>query len=154
MEPIPVSLSKDSEERLSRELKPRLRALKQGLKPLFETNLPRWRRVYEAMPAEKTRDFPFQNASNLVVPLAGIHCDTLKARVVSAIWKTRPLWLCNIVGSFDGAGDEPREAWQNYLLHNAFEPTELDLYNVELAWISEIIRYGTSTIKIPYETIY
>ena len=154
MEPIPVTLSGETEERLSRELKPRLRALKQGLKPLFETNLPRWRRVYEALPAEKTRDFPFQNASNLVVPLAGIHCDTLKARVVSAIWKTRPIWLCNIVGSFDGAGDEPREAWQNFLLHNAFEPTELDLYQVELSWIGEIIRYGTSTIKIPYETIY
>lgn len=154
MEPIPIKLSSSAEEQLSRELKSRLRALKQGLKPLFETNLPRWRRVYEAQPAEKTRDFPFQNASNLVVPLAAIHCDTLKARVMSAVWKTRPIWLCNIVGSFDGQGDELREAWQTYLLHNAFEPTELDLYNVESQWMGEIIRYGTSTIKIPYETIY
>lgn len=154
MEPIPVKLSSGVEEQLSKELKPRLRALKQGLKPLFETNLPRWRRVYEAQPAEKTRDFPFQNASNLVVPLAAIHCDTLKARVMSAVWKTRPIWLCNIIGYFDGQADEVRDAWQEYLLHNAFEPTELDLYNVESQWIGEIIRYGTSTIKIPYESIY
>lgn len=155
MEPIPVKLSADAEQKLGKQLTAQLRALKTGLRPLFETNLPKWRRIYEAQPAEKTRDFPFQNASNLVVPLAAIHCDTLKAQVVAAIWKTRPLWLCNMVGSFeDPQADDIREAWQTFLLQNAFEPTELDLYNVECSWIGETIRYGTSTLKIPYEKIY
>lgn len=153
-EPIKVALSPDAELYLKKELRQRVRSLRDGLKPLHQTNIPKWRRIYEAQPAEKTRDFPFQNASNLVVPVAGIHCDTLKARIVSAIWKTRPVWLCNVVGNFDGSSDDVREAWQTYLQHNAMEPTELDLYRVESEFFGEIIRYGTSVIKIPYETLY
>jgi hypothetical protein len=153
-EPIRLTLSGDNEVALRKQLKNRLRALKTGLKPLFETNLPKWRRIYEAQPQEKTRDFPFQNASNLIPPLAGIHCDTLKARVVSSIWKTRPLWLCDVVGDFEGDSDDVRMAWQDYLLYNSVEPTELDLYNVETQWIGEIIKYGTSVVKVPYEKLY
>lgn len=153
-EPLKLPLTSESEVPLKKHLKSRLRSLKFGLKPLFETNLPRWRKLYEAQPQEKTRDFPFQNASNLIPPLAGIHCDTLKARIVSSIWKTRPLWLCNIVGDFDGQMDDVRDAWQEFLLFNSVEPTELDLYNVETQWIGEICKYGSSTIKVPYEELY
>lgn len=152
--PIRLPLSGDAEVALKGHLRPRIRALKTGLKPLFETNLPKWRKIYEAQPQERTRDFPFQNASNLIPPLAGIHCDTLKARVVAAIWKTRPLWVCNIIGDFNGQMDDVKDAWQEYLLYNSVEPTELDLYNVETQWMGEIIRYGSSTIKIPYEELY
>ena len=106
------------------------------------------------MPAEKTRDFPFQNASNLVVPVAGIHCDTLKARVMSALWKTRPVWLTEIIGDSSSQGDDIRTAWQTWLQVNALEPTELDLYRVEGDFVGEVIRYGASVIKIPYETLY
>lgn len=131
-----------------------INGLKSGLQPLHETKLPEWRRFYEARPLDATRSFPFEGASNLVVPLAGIHCDTLKARVMSAIWRTRPLWMVDVVGDFEGQSEPIRDAWQRYMLNNAVEPTELDLYRVEGDWIGEIIKYGSSTLKIPYETLY
>ena len=153
-EPLRLPLSSDADLALSRDLYQRLTALKTGLKPFHETNLVKWRRIYEAQPAEKTRDFPFQNASNLVVPLAGIHCDTLKARVLNAVWKTRPLWLANIVGMYGGQLEDVRDAWQTFLLDNACEPTELDLYRVESEFFGEIIKYGTSFLKCPYVKTY
>lgn len=153
-DPIRLPLSSEAEKSLERDLFRRLSALKTGLKPFHETNLVTWRRIYEAQPAEKTRDFPFQNASNLIVPVAGIHCDTLKARVMSSVWKTRPLWLANIVGVYGGQMDDVRDAWQTFLLDNALEPTELDLYRVESEFFGEIIKYGTSFLKCPYVKKY
>ncbi len=154
IEPIKVPLSAGAESDLKRHLKDRITALKQGLKPLHETNLPRWRRIYEAMPAEKTRDFPFQNASNLVVPLAGIHSDTLHARVMGAVWKTRPVWVARLLGTHDPSLEPLREAWEDYLQEVGIEPNELDCYRVESEWFAECIRYGMSTLKAPYEKVY
>jgi hypothetical protein len=151
---IKVPLSADAEQCLIRHLDRRVGALQVGLKKLFETNLPRWRRIYEAQPAEASRSFPWENASNLVVPLAGIHCDTLHARVMAALFKTHPLWVAGIVGGFDDKSEELRVAWEEFLSYVGIEPDELDLYHVEEAWTAETIRYGTSTLKTPQVTEY
>lgn len=153
-EPIKLNLSSGAEAKLVQDLDLNINGLKFGLQAFHETKLPEWRRIYEARPLEETRSFPFENASNLVVPLAGIHCDTLKARVISAIWRTRPLWMCDVVGDFEGQSEPIRDAWQRYLLNNAVEPTELDLYRVESEWIGEIIRYGSSVMCSPYEQVW
>lgn len=149
-----VPLSADAEQHLVRHLDRRINALQVGLKTLFQTNLPRWRRIYEATPTETQRSFPWEGAANLVVPLAGIHCDTLHARVMAALFKTHPLWVAGIIGVTDGAGDDIRVAWEEFLSYVGIEPDELDLYHVEEAWTAETIRYGTSTIKIPQVTEY
>lgn len=150
IEPIKVTLTTQAETALKRHLKDRIMALSDGLKPLFETNLPMWRRMYEAQPLEKVRDFPWHGSSNLIVPIIAIHSDTLLARVMAGVHKVRPLWLAQIVGHADAEGDEIREAWETYLQYVGIEPDELDMYRVEEEWFGETIRYGTSTLKIPH----
>ena len=126
----------------------RIQALTDGARQLFQTKLPEWRRLYEARPLERNRQFPFENASNLVVPIIGIHCDTLHARIMASLWKTKPLFYSKLYGMYDKDMDPIRQAWEDYLVYEATEPDELNLYETESEWVSEIVRYGTSTLKV------
>lgn len=153
--PKPIPLTTSSRAALSQHLYTRVTALKDSLRTLHETKLPAWRRMYEGRPLENSRNFPFQNASNLVVPLIGIHSDTMQARIMAAIWKVRPVFPVKLYGRYDAVSmeqiDEIKEAWEEFLIFNAVEPDELDLYRVEEEWFGEICRYGTSTVKIANE---
>lgn len=147
-EPTKIEFTGDSLTQVKGYLHERIQALKAGAKTLFETKLPEWRRLYEAQPLERNRQFPFENASNLVVPVIGIHCDTLHARIMAALWKTKPLFYSKLYGQYDKDMDPIRQAWEDYLVFEASEPEELDLYTVESEWVAETVRYGTSTLKV------
>jgi hypothetical protein len=148
--PIPF-VSGDS-ERLKKFLRDRVISLRQGLTKLHGNDgVVKWRKAYEAVPAEEVREFPWHGASNLVVPIIAIHTDTLLARVLSAIIKTKPYWTVRFLGDY--ADKHPaglRDALEEFLQYVALEPEELDLYRVEREWFSEIIKLGTGVLKIPY----
>ncbi len=151
--PVHVKFGASGAEAFKSFLKDKLDASIQGLKDLHETKLPSWRRVYDAEPAEKKRHFPFENASNLVVPVVAIHCDTLQARIMAAVFKLRPLWTLHLAGDFSGEGDALRKVCEDYLTNLALEPDDLDLYRVYRDFTGDVIRYGTSVIKSPWETL-
>lgn len=139
------------ETRLKTFLRDRVRSIRQGLTVLHDERVVKWRKNYEGIPAEATREFPFHNASNLVVPIIAIHSDTLLARVMSAIIKVQPPWAVRVLAGFK---DKPEFAdlsgvLEQYLQYVAYEPTELDLYRVYHEWMGETIRYGTSVLKTP-----
>src|SRR5271165_3626089 len=130
--PIPFKLAAGSaaESRLNKFLEERVRTLRQGLSRLHGMDgIIKWRKAYEAMPAMEVREFPWHNASNLVVPIVAIHSDTLLARVMSAVMKTRPLWIAKELGDFGKETPEGlRDALENFLQYVGLEPSELDLY--------------------------
>lgn len=139
------------ETRVSSFLRDQVRSVKQSLDNLYNQRVIKWRKNYEGIPVEATREFPFHNASNLVVPIIAIHSDTLLARVMSAIIKTQPPWNARIVA---GAMGNPKlqdasSALETFLSYVAYEPSELDLLRVYHEWMGETIRYGTSTLKCP-----
>src|SRR5262245_53329464 len=107
---LPMHLGVEGEAKLSRHLDVRLRALEEGSAQLHEDKITRWRKAYEATPREAVREFPFHNASNLVVPIIAIFSDTLLARVMSAVLKTKPPWICQIFGDHQDIGDDYRTA--------------------------------------------
>jgi len=152
LEPTPIPLTTSSRSALAQYLYTRVTATRDSLRELHETKLPAWRRMYEGRPLERSRNFPFQNASNLVVPLIGIHSDTMQARIMAAIWKVRPVFPVKLYGRYDAVAmeqiDNIKEAWEEFLIYNSVEPDELDLYRVEEEWFGEICRYGTATIKV------
>lgn len=152
LELIKVPLSAGAGDALKKHLRTNIESINKGLKPYFESKFVKMRQVYEATPAQKIRSFPFKNASNLVVPVAAIHCDTLHAAVMSATFKTRPLFVARLLGQYTDDMDHFRKAWEDFLQEQGDESEELDLYRVEEAWFAEIIRYGTSVIKSPYIT--
>jgi hypothetical protein len=151
---IPIKLSGDAETKLKRHLRNRVKALEDGLFQLHEDKITKWRKAYEAEPREKTREFPFYNASNLVVPIIATFSDTLLARVMSAILKTRPPWAVKIFGQHDDIDDSVRMALEEFMEYVGIEPEELDLYRVYHEWFSDAIKYGTSLLKCPHEIRY
>jgi hypothetical protein len=153
-DPIPFKLARDSaaETRMKRFLQDRVKSLARGLTKLHGMDgVIKWRKAYEAVPAEEVREFPWHNASNLVVPIVAIHCDTLLARVMSAVMKTRPLWTIREVGDF--AKQSPpglRDSLEEFFQYMGMEPAELDLYRVYHEWFGEAIQLGTSVVKVPW----
>jgi hypothetical protein len=148
---IPANLSVEKTEALKKYLKDRILSLKNGMRELFEEKLIKWNAAYEARPAEAMRQFPFQNASNLVIPLVGIHTDTLHAQVMAAIFKTHPIVVSKVFGDPGPQSDKLKEAYEEYMQYVALEPEELDLYRVYGEGIRECIKYGTTTYKAPWE---
>src|SRR5882672_10454931 len=151
---VPVKFGADGEEKLCRHLKSRILALEDGLSQLHEDKITKWRKAYEATPREAVRDFPFYNASNLVVPIIATFSDTLLARVMSAVLKTKPMWFSKIYGVHKDIDDSVRMALQEYMEYVGIEPTELDLYRVYHEWFGDAIQYGTSLLKCPHEIRY
>jgi len=151
VEKIPVRLTAQREAELRRYLKDKITAIRSGLKELHETKLVRWRKAYDAVPASPSRDFPFKNASNLVVPLIAIHSDTLLARVMASRFKLAPFWSASLVGDFPAKMEEVRAAFESHMQYIGIEPSMLDLYRVYRAWYGEVIKYGTSTVKAPWD---
>lgn len=147
-----VTPNTESERRLKRYLKERTQSLKKGLTRLHGMDgIIKWRKTYEAVPAETKRQFPWEGASNLVVPIAAIHSDTLLARVMSAVMKTKPLWVVGELGEFRQKAPEGLRAnYEEFLQYVGLEPGELDLYRVYHEWFGEAIRLGTSVVKTPW----
>lgn len=139
------------EARLKKFLQEKVRSIRQGLNDIHENRVVRWRKNYEAIPAEPTKEFPFHNASNLVVPIIAIHCDTLLARVMSAILKQQPPWNVRVAAAQAGNPDliDASSALETFLQYVAYEPRELELQRVCQEWVGETIRYGTSVVKSP-----
>ena len=152
-QPFKLTTGSDAETRLKRHCRNNVKALKQGLARLHGMDgIIRWRKIYEAKPAQETREWPWHNASNLVVPICAIHSDTLQARVMSATLKTRPLWIARTLGdaATDDSGITMRAALEEFLQYVGLEPDELDLYRVYHEFFGEAIRYGTSVVKSPW----
>jgi len=148
---IPARLSTEKTEALRRYLKNRVRELKDSMKELYEEKIVKWRAAYEARPREEARQFPFQNASNLVIPLIAIHTDTLHAQIMAAIFKTDPLVVAKILGEFGPQSELFKESYEEFMQYVGIEPEELDLYRVYNEGMREVIKYGMMTIKSPWE---
>lgn len=154
IDPIPFRLVAGSptELRLKKFLSDRVKSCRQSLEKLHGNDgIIKWRKAYEAVPATEVREFPWHNASNLVVPIVAIHSDTLLARVMSSVMKTRPLWVTRMIGEFgDAAPAGLRDALEEFLQYVGLEPQELNLYQVYHEWFGEAIRLGTSVLKCPW----
>jgi len=152
--PLKMSLNSDPEIKLRRHLKGRILALEDGLQQLHEDKINKWRKAYEAKPREEVREFPFYHASNLVVPIIAIFSDTLQARVMSALLKTRPPWVVKMIGTHPDMPEGLTGALEEFLEYVGIEPEELDLYRVYHEWTGDTIKYGTSVVKAPHEVRY
>lgn len=144
-------LSSEKELALKTYLKARILELKNGMRELYEDKVIKWGAAYEARPREETRQFPFQNASNIIIPIIAIHTDTLHAQLMAALFKTHPIAEAVVLGDFGAESDELKEAYADYMQYVCIDPTELDLYRVYNEGMKECIKYGTVTYKAPWE---
>lgn len=148
---IQARLSSEKKEALRSYLKRRVNELKDSMRELYEEKVTNWRMAYEARPREEQRQFPFQGASNIVIPIIAIHVDTLHAQLMAAIFKTQPIIVAKVLGDFGTESDELKEAYEEFMQYVAIEPSELDLYRVYNEGMRECIKFGTVTYKCPWE---
>ena len=148
-----ASLSDDKEKQLARYLKVRIQEIRSSLNSVFQDKVVKWNAAYEARPREEIRQFPFQNASNLIIPLVAIHTDTLHAQLMAAIFKTNPIVATKVFGTSNEAIDKMREAYQEYMEFVCNEPKELDLYRVYNEGFKSGIKLGTVTFKTSWEEV-
>ncbi len=152
VEMVKITMGADAESAFKHYIRNKIDWLKQCHQNFHQTHLPRWRKMYDAVPREVHKSFPWPNASNLVVPIVAIHTDTLHARVMAAVFRTIPLWICRTVGEHDGI--EPlREAQEQFLNYVGMERGQLDLYRVYNQFYKEAIKIGTSVIKCPWTKV-
>lgn len=149
----PAKLSDEKERQLARYLEDRIREIRSSLNSVFTNKVVKWNAAYEGRPREESRQFPFPNASNLIIPIIGIHTDTLHAQLMAAIFKTKPLVATRLFGQPNAVVDKLRESYQDYMEYVTLEPEELDLYNVYNDGMKSGIKYGTVTYKCPWDTV-
>jgi hypothetical protein len=157
--PVEMPLSKhfgpDRLMEIEKYVDERLQALVMSLSDLRERKITQWRRIYQGMPLEKTKSFPWQNASNVVIQLVGSFSDQMLAKWLMSIFGIDPLWQVNINGIWEREerAEEKRAAIQDWLIFSGMEPGYLNLLPKYQAWGSTVIRYGLGAMKIMPERV-
>lgn len=114
--------------------------------------LPNYVRLYKGRPKKQVADWPWEGASNVVIPLVGTYSDELLARITGGIWMYDPLWVADLAGDTPSQdGEELKETYQKFLQDMAYDPEELDLYRVEQGMFLSASRCGTGVIHFPWE---
>lgn len=105
----------------------------------------RWEQVYRARPADERKNFPFDGASNLVVPVAAADVDTLYSRLMGLLFEPPSLWSVNAqrpeLVDFAAATNE----FLQWAQENEIKPYR-DVGN----WLIELHKLGTGVLKQRY----
>ena len=129
-------------------------ALQDSWRPLVSEKITKWRRLYRGIPKDPVRNFPWKNASNVIIQLIGENVGILKARTLGTIWEIMPIWPTGLVGDWtreEHAGEQ-QEVIHEFMNLMGMEPTELDLYRIERAGCEEMYKFGTVVYKLPWIT--
>lgn len=114
--------------------------------------LPDFARLYKGRPKKDVADWPWEGASNIVIPLVGTYSDELLSRIMGGIWMYDPLWTADLAGDSPSQdGESQKEIYQQFLQDMAYDPDELDLYRVSSSMNLSACRFGTGVVGFPWE---
>lgn len=130
--------------------KDRIQSLVRGLRGIREEKISKWRKIYYGVPREKTKSFPWQNASNVVIQLVGSYVDQLTAKIVMGSVAMDPIYSAELVGIFDKEQQAEMwrvavEEWESYRM---LEPSQINYLPKAVIWIRNMVRYGFGAIKL------
>jgi hypothetical protein len=154
--PIPVEIpirKEFSEERIKeieKYLGERLESRVRGLRGVREDKITTWRKVYDGTPREKSKSFPWQNASNVVIKLVRSFTDQLVAKIVMGTIAMDPVFVAELVGEFEREmrAEEQRDAIQSWLALCSLESERLNLIPKYAIWIRNVVKYGFGCMKL------
>ena len=153
VKPIKVNLGEEGNRVLDSFVKERLTAMIDAHKTLFTQTYPDMVRCYKGLPEKERRDWPWRNASNLVVQIVGTFSEMLLARVMASIFEVAPLFVLGLVGDWkaEEQGEEQREVISEFINLMGYEQDEVDLYRNDYAIFMDGIRYGLGMGKVTPE---
>jgi len=150
--PVIVNLGETEDTALDNFVYDNLISLRDTYKPIHDDKLSKWRRLTKGLPKEKTREFPWPNASNVVVQVIGENVDTIKAIQLGSIYEILPLWPTSLLGDWDTSeeGEEQRSITERFMDEMGLSRSELDLYRTESKAAHDIASLGSVVVKMPY----
>lgn len=144
-----IPITGEAYDRLVRWLNEELQLARTERQRLME-DWKEWQRQYWAAPKTKTKDFPFKNAANIVIPITAIAVEAVHARLMNTIWAPRPFWSINPTSEMWVPAAPRVEEW----LQNEVErPEGLMLYEVTNEGFMEFCKLGTVIFKSGYERV-
>jgi len=148
----PDTFSKEEYKEICEYIEEKIEHLDRRLNTFRTSTLPEYVKLYKGQPKKAVADWPWEGASNIVIPLVGTYSDELLARIMGGIWMYDPLWTADLAGDTPSRdGEEQKEVYQKFLQDMAYDPEELDLYRVSSSLNLSACRYGTGVVHFPWE---
>lgn len=116
-----------------------------GSRTELENNMTEWERLYEARPKVDQKNFPWKNASNIVVPVIGTAVDTTFSRIMESVFGAPDLWAVTPRTETWADIDEPLTTWMNWIATQV-----LKLVDVCPRWFLAALKHGTGIAKLEW----
>lgn len=118
--------------------------------------VPEMRRIAEGRPLEEDKSWPFPNCANLVHQLVGETADELSARVLQLLWATSPVAIFRYFSKSPTQDEqqhnsEKTRVLEQFIDYAAYEPNELNLWEIENLWFSDSAKIGTAWVCVAPE---
>jgi hypothetical protein len=121
-----------------------LRDAQAARKPLEESWV-KWDNAYRCIPSDEKKDFPFEGAANLVVPVIATDVDTLFSRFMGILFAPSNLWS---VGARRPEMMDVAPRVQEFL--EWAQDNEIKPYDPICDWMLEMCKKGTGVLKQRY----
>lgn len=119
----------------------RAKSDRQGL----EDKIEEWDRIYETIPEQETKTWPWEGASNLVVPIVPTAVEAVLARLINAVFGGKELWIGKAKSPQWVDLADPMGRWINWVGENV-----MNMYDVGQRWFLSVLKYGTGVVKLPW----
>jgi len=141
---VQVQLEEAKVEEVIRWLDEQIRRVKSDRGGLDQKIL-EWDRQYEAIPEEASKNFPWPEASNIIVPVTATAVESVMARLIGSVFGGKELWTA-IAKSPEWVDlSDPLARWLNWAADNV-----LGMYEVCQRWFISTAKYGTGILKLPW----
>ena len=117
-----------------------------GERANLEDKLAEWERLYEARPKVAKKMFPWEGASNLVVPVIATAVDAVLARLLGSVFGGKKLFVGNARSAKWVEVVNPMEVWLDWVSSDVVK-----LYKVCRSWFLSLCKYGTGILNVDWE---
>lgn len=109
----------------------------------------KWRRQREAVPESESKNFPWEGASNVEVPLAMMTTNSIHALLRNSFNERDPFWMVE-TSTKDLVTKQESEAISVYLDALCDSPAHVNLRPKISEMLYELVSLGTQFVKIPW----
>ncbi len=111
----------------------------------LDAMLVQWEKDYEAKPRELRKTFPWDGASNIVVPVIATAVDAVLARLLNSIFGGKYLWHATAKAANWADLAVPMDKWLDWVQREV-----MDMYKVSQKWFLSTLKFGTGLLKLPW----
>ena len=141
-------LTEDQEKEIMEYLQTEIRDVEEGgERGEFLDRVDKWRRQREAQPEQKVKNYPWQNASNVTVPIAMTNANGIFALLKSMFSRRIPFWSVLVD---DPDLNDQAKALEELLSTLAESSNHMNLRKKNSNILYDLASLGTEFVKIPW----